>query len=48
VFPPGGDRPIHLLDRDYVEDREGAITVEGPIETEGGTWILERGFWRSA
>jgi hypothetical protein len=48
VFPPGSDRPIHLRDRSYVEDREGAITVEGPIETEGGQWRLERGVWRPA
>lgn len=46
VFPPGGDRLIHLQDRRYSEDRDGALTVEGTIETEGGHWVLERGLWR--
>jgi hypothetical protein len=48
VLAPGGGYPTHVVDRRYMEHRDGTVSVEGPLALDGWQGFLERGVWRDA
>jgi hypothetical protein len=48
VLPPGGGYPAHVTGRQYVEHRDGTVSVEGKLVFHGWQGFLERGLWQEA
>lgn len=47
-LPPCGGHPTHVVDRRYIEHRDGTASVEGALRSAGGQGFLEDGVRRQA
>jgi hypothetical protein len=48
VLPPGGDYPKHVTGRQYMEHRDGTVSVEGRLVVDGWQGFLDHGVWQEA